>query len=502
MTTYSAPVSARSRLAMFAVILIAATAGALVSISPIAALAAASGSAALLLIASGRGAVTVFLAALGGLLVGYAFMSRGFAYLGVPPLFVGEIVLALGAFALLAALPTRRPGLMQLLLVAFMAWGALRTIPFLPSEGLEALRDSAVWVYAGFGLILSLVLRPHHARRLLDLYGTVLPVFVLWVPLFGLLWHAYQELIPRVPVAGIPVAFLKPGDLAVHLAGVAAFILAGLYSRRGWRRAAEPLLWTVWLVGVAVVASLNRGGMLAVSTVASLMIFVRSLGRWATALMVALLVVGMVGLLNLKFDTGLNRSVSVEQLLANVESVFVESDDPALSASREWREDWWNTIVDYTFNGPYFWGGKGYGINLANADGFQVGDGSLRAPHNAHLNLLARGGVPGLGLWIAVQAAFAVTMLRAGAAAARSGRRIWLGVIGWVFVYWLAALVNMTFDVYLEGPQGGIWFWCIMGFGLAAASMIRETKEDLAVASSDDDPHPADARATARPHAT
>src|SRR3954470_18469952 len=43
----------------------------------------------------------VFIAALGTLLAGYAFFGRSFAYLGAPPLYVGEIVLAIGILALL-----------------------------------------------------------------------------------------------------------------------------------------------------------------------------------------------------------------------------------------------------------------------------------------------------------------------------------------------------------------------------------------------------------------
>ena len=38
----------------------------------------------------------------------------------------------------------------------------------------------------------------------------------------------------------------------------------------------------------------------------------------------------------------------------------------------------------------------------------------------------------------------------------------------WILVFWLAMVVNASFDVYLEGPQGGIWFWMIFGLGLAA----------------------------------
>jgi hypothetical protein len=34
--------------------------------------------------------------------------------------------------------------------------------------------------------------------------------------------------------------------------------------------------------------------------------------------------------------------------------------------------------------------------------------------------------------------------------------------------YWVAFIVNASFDVFLEGPMGGVWFWVLFGFGLAA----------------------------------
>src|SRR5450759_905246 len=43
--------------------------------------------------------VRFFLLALGVLLTGYAFLGRGFAHLGVPPVYLGEVVLALGLAA-------------------------------------------------------------------------------------------------------------------------------------------------------------------------------------------------------------------------------------------------------------------------------------------------------------------------------------------------------------------------------------------------------------------
>ena len=44
----------------------------------------------------------------------------------------------------------------------------------------------------------------------------------------------------------------------------------------------------------------------------------------------------------------------------------------------------------------------------------------------------------------------------------------WVQILGFVFIYWLAAMFNASFDPYLQGPQGGIWFWTMFGVGLAA----------------------------------
>ena len=128
----------------------------------------------------------------------------------------------------------------------------------------------------------------------------------------------------------------------------------------------------------------------------------------------------------------------------------------------------WQTILDYTAFGDHFWTGKGYGINLADSDGFQVKrEIPLRSPHNSHLTFLARSGVPGLALWALLQATVFFSLLRAYFRARRAGRSALANVNLWVLAYWMAFIVNMTFDVYLEGPQGGIWFWCLIGFAIA-----------------------------------
>jgi hypothetical protein len=46
--------------------------------------------------------------------------------------------------------------------------------------------------------------------------------------------------------------------------------------------------------------------------------------------------------------------------------------------------------------------------------------------------------------------------------------------------YWTARIVNMNFDVYLEGPMGGIWFWTIFGLGLATMWLYRYRRDSVA----------------------
>jgi hypothetical protein len=161
------------------------------------------------------------------------------------------------------------------------------------------------------------------------------------------------------------------------------------------------------------------------------------------------------------------RPATIQQLFENLFSIFGPSSEGGLEGSKQFRLAWWGKIVDYTVFGNYFWTGKGFGVNLADADGFQSTlDHSLRSPHNSEMTVLARMGVPGLLLWTLLQGAFGIGLLRATWAYRGTGDAQ-LAIVGaMLFVYWVAILVDTSFDPYLEGPQGGIWFWVVVGLGL------------------------------------
>jgi hypothetical protein len=167
------------------------------------------------------------------------------------------------------------------------------------------------------------------------------------------------------------------------------------------------------------------------------------------------------------------RSATPTQWWENITSIFFGSSNAQLEGTKEFRLAWWNKIIGYTFNGPYFWDGKGFGINLADNDGFQQSlNHSLREPHNSHLSILARMGVPAFFLWLLLQGLFALLLLRALLAYRRIGDKQLAAVAAWILVFWTAIMVNTSFDPYLEGPQGGIWFWVLFGLGLVVMRLV------------------------------
>lgn len=410
------------------------------------------------------------------LLCGYALVGKVTAYIGVPPVFVGEIVLALGLLAWASApfMGLRLVSIPAAILMMFMAWGALRTLPYVSTYKVDALRDGVIWGYGLMALAIARVIGDDEAlfARVVKGYKRYIPYFLT----FGLFFFVFcNYLAPNAPgmISDKLVNPVKGGDFLVHLAGVFCFLSA--------TRTERP--WHVVMIAMALAINLSgRAGMVAFCMAALIISILAPSGR-AIGLFTGLAIAG-VGLL---WASGISirhsqsgREISFDQLVTNVMSVAGNSNSDLVEGTKKWRLKWWDSIMTYTFQGPYFWKGKGFGINLANDDGFQVNaDESLRSPHNGHLTLLARGGVPALGLWIAVQLSWLITMLMAWWRAKRQGHAEWVMVFAVLIAYWASFLVNTTFDVFLEGPVGGIWFWSVFGVGLAAVRIANRQAAGL-----------------------
>jgi hypothetical protein len=421
-----------------------------------------------------------YLLLLSGVLMGYALIGRGFAYLGVPPLFVGDFALLIGAAALLrarcfvAALAT----LSGLVLAATMIWVLIRTLPFVSVHGVDALRDSVIVMYGGFAFILTGLLLEDSRRlkTILGYYGSFLAVFVPAIPFVFAFNRYFTEYIPNLPGYGVPVLQVRPGEVAVHLAGAAVFALGGFRK--------FTLLWTVlWLAALVMVAATNRGAMLAATLPVGLAALVLGRARQlVTAMMAAAAILGVAYAIEGSLSKHREAADSEQrlpgphQIVENITSIFEQSGYQT-EGTKQWRLEWWHVIVDDTVFGPRFWAGRGFGLNLAEADGFAGNDDSsrppLRSPHNAHLNILARAGVTGLALWALLIVSWLWLLTKSMLAAQLQRQYRWANLFLLIICYVIAILINSSFDVALEGPMQGIWFWCLIGFGTGAAMIYR-----------------------------
>jgi hypothetical protein len=545
------------------------------------------------------------------------------------------------------------------LLVAFAALGVVRTIPYIGTYGLDALRDGVLWGYAGFALIVYLLVDREVLLRALRLYGWVVPIFALWLPIsWNLFAVASADIDPSRPGSFVPLVFFQGGDMAVHTVGAIAFLVLGgsaVWSRRAflWRMLiCLPLLWTAFVAGTS-----NRGALLTATV--GIVVVALLAPRWRSwlPLLAALALLAAAGIFqavlagfgapgpspgtgptttpsvfptaslrvaNAGFELGpLNngtiagwtiraagphsivagnahagarfasmknvagrykdtitssrfaftggpdigvsvwvkaiaarpiveiyvnwydrfgslissvfvekletegvrtwqecagartapanatqaeikffeasgfatigiddvmvrsgdlvpepippkgRPATLQQMVDNLLSIFGPSSDGGLEGSKQFRLAWWGEILDYTVFGKYFWTGKGFGVNLADDDGFQsTVDHSLRSPHNSHVTVLARMGVPGLVLWLILQGAFGIGLMRATLSHRRAGDAQIAVLAGLILAYWVAMMADTSFDPYLEGPQGGIWFWVIFGLGLVVIRLV------------------------------
>lgn len=413
-------------------------------------------------------------------LFGYALAGKGFAYVGVAPLFIGEIVLAAGFFAFIITTGWLRvmrmpPSLAALPLIIL---GFARLLSCLPEYGLEAARDAVVWGYAAFALIVASLIaaRPERLKTLIERYRTFTKLFLILVPLAFLLYRFARTWMPYIPNAGAPgpIIQVKEGDVLVHLSGILAFWIADPKRNVRW-------FWAVLLtLNMAMMGVIDRAGVVSFGAVMIICMLAKPFhgAAWRT---ITMMLIGVVLLwataINIEVPGGKGRRISWEQFVVNFLSTFGTADG-GLESNKEWRLNWWNDIVHYTVYGKYFWQGKGFGVNLADDDGYQVhAQGQLRSPHNVHMTILARMGVPGAVAWILMHGAWLYCVWRAYLTAKRRREEAWAGVFLFLFAYYAAFMINGSFDVFIEGPMGGIWFWTIFGSGVGALWCYRYRRD-------------------------
>jgi O-antigen ligase len=370
------------------------------------------------------------------------------------------------------------------LYLVFALWGAILTVGHIHEHGLDTIRDAALWYYGGFMVACAwLFASRKRLTQTIRWVAVVTPLVMLWIPIAFVLHNAYQRFLPLVPGSDTPLLIFKGGDMAVSLALGLAFVICcrrnfGAFTQR-WPA------WSLWLIAVIdflVIATKNRGGMLAIVVALAFVIMFVPTIRVFQGIGIAAALFALLALTNVSVQME-GRELSIAQLQENLQSVVASSatrSEDSLTGTVSWRTGFWTAIWNNTVRGDRFWRGNGFGVNLATRYGYQVSeDESLRAPHNATMTVLARMGVPGLILWIAFHFSYVGALVGSILRARRTRDHYWLALFALLLVQWTASFVNASFDPYLEGPQGAIPFWCGIGIGIAALRVFGESRSEV-----------------------
>lgn len=429
------------------------------------------------------------------LLGGYMFFGRVVAYLHVPgvPVYIGEVVLAVGLVELLAASAAMRHTVLRSgplrVLAALLVFGLLRLAVDLPSGGLDAARDSAVIYYGLVAVLVATVVRVRvdAAPRWVDLYERALPAYLIWAPISVLLHQRFSPVAPLVPDSLTPVTDVKVADVCAFCAiGIAYLWLRpdlGSTLRRRWA------LWTsLGFVGLLMAGTQTRGGLLAGAVILALTLAAAPdrARIFFTGTTVAVLVLGAAVLLDLRVTVGY-REISPSQLVENLASLAGEPENAELADSFDqnvtWRTGFWADIIDDNLLGDDAATGQGFGPNLAQRYQLDTryGEQGLRNAHNSHLSVLARLGVPGLLLWTAFWCALGRAVLVAHRRIRSRSRAEDPWLLAWAGAGLTGILLNAVFDPNLEGPQVAFWAWTLAGLLSQAAR-----RPALATGSRDD----------------
>jgi hypothetical protein len=418
------------------------------------------------------------------ILFGYIFQGRGFSYFGVPPLYVGELTLALGLFALVFGVARWTFTSASVLTLLFVLFGALRTLPDLMTYRADAIRDGAIWYYAAFAFLIYFLLSQRHLDVFLRLLASATHFLLVWHLFLSTIFRSMTDSLPQFPGSPLPIiSVMGPGHRGIVIGMVGAFLATGLYKHYApHSRTPITLVWCLWIANAAIISAESRGGMLSILIPMALVLLLHPSEEWIKAITIGLVCIVVLIVWNPLFSFGYYRDFSTDQIVSNVRSIF--SEDTAnlggVEGTENFRLRWWTAIYNDVIHGPHFWHGVGFGVNLASEYGV-LGYGttgeesSLRSPHNGHLTILARMGVIGIALWLALNLSFVWTLTKKCFESQDSAGRVSKLVALWFLACWSAIMIGALFDVYLEGPYGGIVYWSVIGGGLVTSR--AETRE-------------------------
>ena len=320
----------------------------------------------------------------------------------------------------------------------------------------DVLRDSFILNYIYFAFIVFLFY-----DTITDFINAIIKIYKFYPLIVSFLYIlSLNNFFGNLSIFGDKhLLYFKYGDILVHLYISFVFFLSGYFN---FSNKLKFLNLSAFLFLFIIASSYNRSGML--SFIIAITIFLIKnknyinlfkFKKYIFNLVVSLLIISPIIYFIPNDENYQGRRTGVSQISNNITSIFSDDIEGSLTDNKIWRYLWWAKILDYTFAGPYFNAGKGLGINLALDDeiNYDTLDSDLRSPHNFHLNILARYGVPIFIFWIIW---LILNFIRLKNKNITTFKLILITIQ-------VAFIINSTFDVYLEGPMAAFPFWLFVG---------------------------------------
>jgi O-Antigen ligase len=422
----------------------------------------------------------------GFLIIGYLCMSRSFAYLGVPPLYIGELALAMFLFlkprvslgtwasSLLRASPLSALSLALLVFISYGSWQVGRGM-YSDTSIFEILKFFTFNYYAIY-LFLGIWIGLRSPEFLPKLFRVL-----AWIHgAYGLIWIAVLRDLREVATA-MPGAESAPGnEISVFgiPAGGAVIILGLLCFERNLRAVGLPLA-----LNVAVTLTLQaRATWLGLAVgILVLGLLTHRLGRVAALGIAGIAVLGIIELSGIRLGPGRDTSFAeiTARAIAPINLELAKELSPYAkhaAGTVGWRQTWWDGIWASVHSKPMLEAfGHGYGFPLISVapKSAQENNEDVRTPHNAFFYALGYTGWVGVVLFAVLQFVILRLVWRSFRLAGQSA-----GV-----VLWFTFMAMAGFEGSFETPYRAIPFYLLMGMSIAPGLLMVRESTTLRIAS-------------------
>ncbi len=411
----------------------------------------------------------------GFLLTGYLTVARSFAYLGIPPLFIGEIVLA--AFVLLkprvvlgtwvASLfrpsPLNMVGVALFAFIAYGLWQVARGVvggyPVTHTLKFFAFNYYAIYLFMGIWIGLY---RPDFLPKMVrfiawvnGIYGILFLVALRHVPMY-IPGYGAQDVPLFSPPAAQVVVVLGLLCFELDLRAVWFILVLNIVITLVWQVRAE---WAGLAFGVLVWGLLTG-----------------RLGRVVATGVAGLAVLGLLAVADIRLP-GRNAEVSLSETLGraiapiNLELAKELSPNAVRHAgTAEWRELWWGGIWHSVHADPMLEAfGYGYGFPLITVAPKIAQDDNefTRTPHSVFYYALGYTGWVGVVLFAVLQFTILRLLWRSYRLTGQAAGVAW----------WVMQMIMASFQEGFETPYHAIPFYLLAGLTMVPALQARAVSD-------------------------